>query len=138
MGPLAPSIYSAHDIFIFITDIGGRLCVCVCVCVCVLTKLIDRRFRGDMIQTYKILTNKDDTNRETFFQMAEESGGPELRRGLNFFKKRSRRRRRRNVFSQRALNPWNHERREVVQERKIYGFKAKFDMAEMYRVDIVG
>ena len=37
-----------------------------------LTKLIDRRFRGDMIQTYKIFTNKDDIKRETFFQMAEK------------------------------------------------------------------
>ena len=55
-----------------------------------LTKLIDRRFRGDMIQTYKILTNKDDIKREIFFQMAEERGDPERRRGLNIFKKRSR------------------------------------------------
>ena len=120
-----------------------------------LTKLIDRRFRGDMIQTYKIITNKDDTNRETFFQMAEERGDPELRRGLKIFKKRSRRGRRRNVFSQRVVNPWNHEKKKVVQERKTSGFKAKFDEEEkerrgaregrgvmlyklMYRVDNVG
>ena len=120
-----------------------------------LTKLIDRRFRGDMIQTYKIITNKDDTNRETFFQMAEERGDPELRRGLKIFKKRSRRGRRRNVFSQRVVNPWNHEKKKVVQERKTSGFKAKFDKEEgerrgaregrglmlyklMYRVDNVG
>ena len=36
--------------------------------------MIDRGFRVDMIQTYKIITNKDDTNRDTFFKMAEESG----------------------------------------------------------------
>ena len=39
-----------------------------------LNKVIDRRFRVDMIQTYKIITTKDDTNREAFFQMAEERG----------------------------------------------------------------
>ena len=39
-----------------------------------LIKVIDRRFRVDMIQTYKIITNKDDTNREVFFQMVEERG----------------------------------------------------------------
>ena len=39
-----------------------------------LNKVIDRRFRVDMIQTYKIITNKDDTNREAFFQMVEERG----------------------------------------------------------------
>ena len=64
-----------------------------------LTKLIDRRFRGDMIQTYKIFTNKDDIKRETFFQMAEKRGDPELRGGLKNFKKRSRRERRKNVYS---------------------------------------
>ena len=100
-----------------------------------LTKLVDRRFRGDMIQTYKILTNKDDTNRETFFQMARERGDPERTRGLKIFKKRSNRERRRNVFSQRVVNPWNHERKEVVQEKKTSGFKAKFDREEMGRRD---
>ena len=86
--------------------------------------------------------------------MAEERGDPELRRGLKIFKKRSKRGRR-NVFSQRVVNPWNHEKKNVVQERKISGFKAKFDKEEeerrgaregrgvmlyklMYRVDNVG
>ena len=92
-----------------------------------LTKLIDRRFRGDMIQTYKIFTNKDDIKRETFFQMAEKRGDPELRRGLKFFKKRSRRGRRRNMYSHWAVKPWNHEMREVS------GFKAKFDREEANR-----
>ena len=46
-----------------------------------LNKVIDRRLRVDMIQTYKIITNKDDTNREAFIQMAgEREGDPELNR----------------------------------------------------------
>ena len=28
-----------------------------------LTKLVERRFRGDMIETYKIITNKEGINR---------------------------------------------------------------------------
>ena len=120
-----------------------------------LTKLIDRRFRGDMIQTYKILTHKDDIKRETFFQMAGERGGPELRRGLKIWKERPKQMRRKNVFSQRVVNPWNHEKREVVQALKTSGFKSRFDREEasrrearegrgerlyklLYRVDNVG
>ena len=120
-----------------------------------LTKLVDRRFRGDMIQTYKILTNKEDTNRDTFFKMARERGDPELMRGLKIWKKGANRERRRNVFSQRVVNPWNHELREVIQARKTSGFKSKFDRVEkgrrearegrgvrlyklLYRVDNVG
>ena len=98
-----------------------------------LTKLIDRRFRGDMIQTYKILTHKDDIRRETFFRMRDERGDPELRTGLRIFKEGSRQERRRNVFSQRVVNPWNHEKREVVQAMKTSGFKAKFDREEASR-----
>ena len=98
-----------------------------------LTKLVDRRFRGDMIQTYKILTNKDDTNIETFFQMAGERGDPRLNRGLKLFKKRANSRKRMNVFSQRGVTAWNQEKKEVVQARKTSGFKARFDREEMGR-----
>ena len=41
-----------------------------------LTRLVERRFRGDMILAYNIITNKDDSNRGTFFEMEEERGGP--------------------------------------------------------------
>ena len=101
-----------------------------------LTKLIDRRFRGDMIQTYKILTHKDDIKRETFFQMAGERGDPELRRGLKIWKERPKQMRRKNVFSQRVVNPWNHEKREVVQALKTSGFKSRFDREEASRREV--
>ena len=86
-----------------------------------------------MIQTYKILTHKDDIRRETFFRMRDERGDPELRTGLRIFKGGSRQERRRNVFSQRVVNPWNREKREVVQAMKTSGFKAKFDREEASR-----
>ena len=52
---------------------------------------------------------------------------------MKFFKKRSRQGRRKNVFSQRVVNPWNYEMREVVQAIKTSGFKAKFDREEANR-----
>ena len=87
--------------------------------------------------------------------MAEERGDPELRRGLKIYKERPKQWRRRNVFSQRVVNPWNHEKREVVQALKTSGFKSRFDREEasrrearegrgerlyklLYRVDNVG
>ena len=86
-----------------------------------------------MIQTYKIITNKDDTNRETFFQMKRERGDPGLNRGLKIYKKGFRRERRRNVFSQRVVTAWNHEKKEVVQAMTTSGFKARFDRKEVSR-----
>ena len=53
-----------------------------------LTMLIERRFRGDMIETYKILTGKEDIDPSRFFQLARERGDPNLVCGLKLFKKR--------------------------------------------------
>merc|ERR1712055_1234386 len=54
-----------------------------------LTKLVERRFRGDMIETYKLLTNKEGISKNIFFDMNDERGDPELNRGLVIFKKRT-------------------------------------------------
>ena len=35
-----------------------------------MTKLVERRFRGDMIETYKIMTGKDKLERRKLYQMA--------------------------------------------------------------------
>ena len=51
-----------------------------------LMKLVERRFRGDMIETFKIITNKEGINRDTFFELRNnERGDPELNRGLKIF-----------------------------------------------------
>ena len=54
-----------------------------------LTKLIDRRFRLDMIETYMVLTGKEDIYPSRFFQMERERGDPELGQGLKLFKERA-------------------------------------------------
>ena len=99
-----------------------------------LPKLVERWFRGDMIETYKLLTNKEGISRNIFFKMRKERGNPELFRGLVIFKKRTTGRlRRKYTFSQRVVNPWNKLRREEVQAIKTSNFKAKFDANEMRR-----
>ena len=64
-----------------------------------LPKLDEKRVRGDIIETYKILTGKEDTKWSRFFQMAQERGDPELARGLKLFPKRPRLNKRKYVFS---------------------------------------
>merc|ERR1739840_77021 len=92
-----------------------------------LTRLVERRFRGDMIEAYKILTYKEDIDSEIFFQLRYEREDPELHRGLKIFKKRSKKAPRRNVFSQRVPNPWNTLSRKETKSKKTSGFKAWFD-----------
>ena len=98
-----------------------------------LTKLVERRFRGDMIETYKIVSGKENISREKFFQMATERGNPELFRGEKLYKKRSNKGLRANTFSQRVVNPWNNLSKNEVQARKTSGFKAHFDKNELER-----
>ena len=43
-----------------------------------LIRLEDRRVRGDMIETYKIMTGKEDANRDIFFELAPARGDPEV------------------------------------------------------------
>ena len=52
-----------------------------------LTTLEERRTRGNMIETYKLITNKEDINPNKFFQMSSERGDPELERGHKIFVK---------------------------------------------------
>ena len=86
-----------------------------------------------MIHAYNIMTNKGDYKRERFFQLARERGDPELHTGLKMYKKRARKSVRRNFFSQRVINPWNLEKREVVQKEKTSGFMKSFDDEEKIR-----
>ena len=74
-----------------------------------LTSLIDRRARGDLIQTWKIIHGKDDIDKEMFFQLVPK---PENRRmntrfssgKLNIIKPRANTEIRKNFFSVRAAD----------------------------------
>ena len=50
-----------------------------------LTCLEDRRIRGDMIETYKIMTGKNEVNKDIFFEKAPIRGNAEEARNLKIF-----------------------------------------------------
>ena len=65
-----------------------------------LLRLEHRRIRGDMIETYKILSGKEDIDSGHFFGMAPVRGDPETARNLKIYKKVVRTNKRKFVFSQ--------------------------------------
>ena len=98
-----------------------------------LTSLEDRRIRGDMIETYKIMTGKNDVNRDIFFKLAPIRGNPEEARNLKIFKERFNRNKRKYFFSQRVVEKWNQLSNEEVNAPKTSGFKANYDRKEAER-----
>ena len=95
-----------------------------------LTKLVERRYRGDLIQTYKMMSGKERTDRRKFFSLARERGDPALATGCKIYKVRGKRKQRRNAFSLRVVNPWNKLPRDIVKAKKTSGFKARLDKHE--------
>ena len=89
-----------------------------------LTTLEERRVRGDMIQTYKFLSKKEDIDPAVFFQMA-----PQRPRANNkkIFRQRSRLNVRKHFYSQRVAPDWNYLDNSVVEARKTGTFKQKYD-----------
>ena len=90
-----------------------------------LYSLEQRRLRGDLIETYKIMTGKENVTSEQFFSLSEAT---QLRgHRLKLFKTRSRLEVRRNFFSQRVVNPWNKLTDHVVAARTTNDFKTRLD-----------
>ena len=85
-----------------------------------------KRFRGDLIETYKILTGKEENvNPDLFFKRATTSN---LRgNSMKLFKGRSRLVQRQNFFSQRVVNYWNNLPESVVTSGTTYTFKNRLD-----------
>ena len=92
-----------------------------------LLKLEDRRIRGDMIETYKIISGKEDINSGLFFEMAPMRGDPDTARNLKIYKKRVNSNKRKFAFSQRVVEKWNRLSNEEVNAAKMSGFKAIYD-----------
>ena len=83
-----------------------------------------RRRRGDMIQVYKIMYQKDRIDPDTFFQLAESTTrGHELK--LN--KPRHNTNLRGQIFSHRIVTDWNSLPAEVVRAPSLNSFKARLD-----------
>jgi hypothetical protein len=98
-----------------------------------LTSLEDRRVRGDMIETYKLITGKEDINSDKFFTMAHVRGDPELTHNMKIYKKSFRLDVRKYSFSQRVIDKWNLLGKKVVESPKTSGFKSKYDKSEVQR-----
>ena len=99
-----------------------------------LTTLEERRVRGDMIQTYKFVSGKEDINPSVFFQMAVPRPGANSRK---IFMQRTRLNVRKNFYSQRVGTSWNKLENKVVEARKTSSFKKHFDRAQMRRLETI-
>jgi len=83
-----------------------------------------RRFRGDMIEVYKLLHGKEDIEYTTFFDL-----NPNTTRGhpLKLKKKAYKRDIRKHFFSQRVVTPWNDLPEDVVTAPTLNTFKNRLD-----------
>jgi ribonucleases P/MRP protein subunit RPP40 len=91
-----------------------------------LQSLESRRLRGDLIETYKIITGKEKVDPSQFFKFNEVK--PNLRgHKFKLAVVRSRLEIRRQFFSQRVVNHWNRLPAAVVEATTVNSFKTKLD-----------
>lgn len=90
-----------------------------------LPTLAYRRVRGDLIETYKILTDKYDPEVSRLFTMRNES----TTRGHNrkIFKKRPRLNTRKYSFCYRVVDLWNQLPEDIVEAKTKYSFERRLD-----------
>ena len=98
-----------------------------------LTSLEERRVRGDMIETYKIITEKEDINPGKFFTKATVRGDPELSHNMKLYKKPFKLDKRKYFFTQRVIDKWNTLEKKVVESEKTSGFKSNYDKSVVHR-----
>jgi ribonuclease P/MRP protein subunit RPP40 len=84
-----------------------------------------RRFRGDMIEVYKLLHGKEDIEYTKFFDL-----NPNTTRGhsLKLKKKSFKKDVRKHFFSQRVITPWNLLTDEIVTAPSLNTFKNRLDI----------
>ena len=104
-----------------------------------LLSLLDRRLRGDMIQTYKIVHEIDDVNASDFFTFSNTQHGHATRQAatvtddmvvmqsLGLSQQRCNLELRRNFFTQRVVAPWNALPPTVHFAPSVDQFKIKYD-----------
>ena len=83
-----------------------------------------RERRGDMIQTYKIITEKINLNKDLFFKISRSAT-----RGHNYklYKQHANKLVRIASFSKRIVNDWNGLDPKVVKAKTTQEFKNKLD-----------
>ena len=103
-----------------------------------LPSLVDRRLRGDLIQTFKIVNQIDDVDPSTWFHLANDSQRP-LRSNISIQSDGSESQRlallpqksnlevRRNFFSNRVVEPWNRLPDSLRCAKSTNNFKNLYD-----------
>ena len=97
-----------------------------------MTTLQDRRVRGDMIQTFKILNHVDQVTNTWFSRAGERDreGATNTRHSMDttqLVEGQSRTQIRRNFFSQRVPRQWNTLSQTTRQQTTVLSFKAAYD-----------
>ena len=96
-----------------------------------LTTLEERRERGDMIETFKILKNFDKIDPRKFFtlrrDMVERDDGVGRGHHLRIFKRRTNTVMNRKFFSHRIVDKWNSLPENVVDATSVNNFKDRYD-----------
>ena len=98
-----------------------------------LTTLEERRVRGDMIQTFRIVQGLDNVEMGTWFKFANErerEGAVNTRLNRDttrLVEMESRYENRRNFFSQRVPSKWNTLPESTRQQTTVLNFKAAYD-----------
>jgi ribonuclease P/MRP protein subunit RPP40 len=104
-----------------------------------LTTLCDRRVRGDMLQTFKIMHRIDDVDPKTWFTKVNErqqttrsavcvSGDGEVVQRMNLMQPKARLDVRKNFFSCRVVDSWNKLPSSVQEAADVNDFKQKYDV----------
>ena len=94
--------------------------------------LEDRRERGDMIATYKILSGKDKVEPGMIFGLGGDGPGPRTRQaaGTHHIQKQAAQPKldiRRNSFSQRVVSTWNSLPDSLKGVQTVLAFKIGYD-----------
>ena len=95
-----------------------------------LSTLKQRRMRGDMIQTWKILHGHDNVDEKTWFVRAAETAARTTRQSdssFNLVGSRANTDLRKNTFSIRVVNKWNSLPEELKSVSTLVAFKNMFD-----------
>ena len=92
--------------------------------------LENRRLRGDLIETFKIITGIETVNATDFFKFSEGKcnlRGHEHKLSVERSGKESRLELRRYFFSQRVVDHWNRLPAAVVEATSVNGFNTRLD-----------
>ena len=93
---------------------------------CNLMTLEDRRRRGDLIQTYRIIHGIDQIPVESLFTLADNTTRPTTRgHNLKFVKARFNLDIRKHFYSQRVIHDWNSLPEAAVNATTLLSFKIK-------------